>query len=214
MLPRVYALMDIHVTVISWRIPPILLGSLTIRSRRGPHVATRKPSTCPTRFSPPNDGFQPHRGVLGANDGSRFPDNFYLPLHRRKASGWTTAQRERPLEMLFRREVIRARPGSRTECCDQDSQERPFGGNVDDLMSALFTTRTKLTVFRPAQSPLHRSSLNRLSSSLNSGTQKPALCSFCSASFRSTIRSSALLVGRPGRRWDLISSSSSSSRAI
>jgi hypothetical protein len=94
-----------------------------------------------------------------------------------------------------------------------DSQESPFGGNFEGLILPCFTTRTKLREFRPAQSPLHFSSLYRLSSSLKSGTHKPDLNSFSSASFLSASRSSARLAGLPGRLWDLRSSSSSSSLA-
>lgn len=93
-------------------------------------------------------------------------------------------------------------------------QESPFGGNVEGLISPSRTTLTNFKEFRPAQSPLHLSSLEQQSRVRSSGTQNPALYSLSSASFRWVIRSSALLGGRPGRRCDMASSSSSLSRAM
>lgn len=93
-------------------------------------------------------------------------------------------------------------------------QESPFGGKLDGLTSPDFTTRTKVSVFKPLQSPPHFSTLDRLASFRRSGTQKPPRNSRSSASFLCLICSSSLLGGRPGRRCCWASSSCSSSRSM
>lgn len=60
--------------------------------------------------------------------------------------------------------------------------DKPLGGKLEGRMAPSLITRMKVRLFKPAQSPLHRSSFRRSSLVRRSGTQKPALNSRSSES--------------------------------
>jgi hypothetical protein len=93
-------------------------------------------------------------------------------------------------------------------------QDWPLGGKLEGRIVPDSTTRTNVSEFKPAQSPLHFSSFSRPSSSRRSGIQKPARNSRCSESIIWVNLSSSALGGLPFRLCAFKLASSSSSRCM
>jgi hypothetical protein len=93
-------------------------------------------------------------------------------------------------------------------------QDWPLGGKLEARIVPDSKTRTNVSEFKPAQSPLHFSSFSRPPSSRRSGIQNPARNSRCSESIIWVNLSSSVLGGLPFRLCAFKLASSSSSRCM